>query len=101
MTAIEKQGYAARQAARQLAVTATADKDRALQAIAQALLARQGEVLSANAPDLEAGRQAGLSQALLDRLALSEQRIAGIVEGVRQVAALPDPVGEETRRDTL
>lgn len=85
----------------QLAVTATADKDRALEAIAQALLARQGEVLSANAADLEAGRQAGLSQALLDRLALSEQRIAGIVEGVRQVAALPDPVGEETRRDTL
>ena len=101
MTAIEKQGYAARQAARQLAVTATADKDRALETIAQALLARQEEVLSANAADLEAGRQAGLSQALLDRLALSEQRIAGIVEGVRQVAALPDPVGEETRRDTL
>ena len=58
-------------------------------------------MLSANAADLEAGRQAGLSQALLDRLALSEQRIAGIVEGVRQVAALPDPVGTETRRDTL
>ena len=53
MTAIEKQGYAARQAARQLAVTATADKDRALETIAQALLARQEEVLSANAADLE------------------------------------------------
>ena len=101
MTAIEKQGYAARQAARQLAVTTTEEKNWALEAIARALLARQGEVLSANAADLEAGRQAGLSQALLDRLALSEQRIAGIVEGVRQVAALPDPVGEETRRDTL
>ncbi len=101
MTAIEKQGLAAKQAARRLAVASTEEKNRALEAIAQALLDRQGEVLAANAADLEAGRQGGLTQALLDRLALSEQRIAGIVEGVRQVAALPDPIGEVTRKDTL
>ena len=101
MTAIEKQGLAAKQAARRLAVASAEEKNRALEAIAQALLDRQGEVLAANAADLEAGRQGGLTQALLDRLALSGQRIAGIVEGVRQVAALPDPIGEVTRKDTL
>ena len=73
MTAIEKQGYAARQAARQLAVTTTEEKNQALEAIARALLARQGEVLSANAADLEAGRQAGLSQAQIGRASCRER----------------------------
>ncbi len=101
MTAIELQGQAAKQAARTLSVAGTEQKNSALLAIAQALLDRKDEVLSANAADLEAGREAGLTQALLDRLALSGERIEGIVEGVRQVAALPDPIGVETRRDTL
>lgn len=101
MTAIELQGQAAQQAARRLSVAKREEKDRALEAIAQALLDRRDEALEANRADLEAGRAAGLSQALLDRLALSEQRVEGIVEGVRQVAALPDPIGVETRRDTL
>ena len=100
MTAIEVQGRAAKEAARRLSVASTEEKNGALEAIARALLARQDEVLAANAADLEAGREAGLTRALLDRLALSEQRMASIVEGVCQVAALPDPVGEEVRRDT-
>ena len=101
MTAIELQGLAARDASRRLAVTTTEEKNRALETIARALTARMGEVLSANEADLAAGREAGLTQALLDRLALSPARMEGIVEGVRQVAALPDPVGEVTRKDTL
>ena len=101
MTAIQTQGKAAKEAARRLSVASTEEKNKALEAIARALLARQEEVLAANALDLAAGREAGLTQALLDRLALSEQRMAGIVEGVRQVAALPDPVGEVTKETTL
>lgn len=101
MTAIEQQGKAAKEAARRLATATAVEKNRALEAIAGALTARTDEVLAANAADLEAGRAAGLSQALLDRLALSPARVAGIVEGVRQVAELPDPIGEETRRATL
>lgn len=101
MTAIELQGRAARDAARRLAVASTEEKNRALEAIAQALTDRMDEVLAANQADLAAGREAGLSQALLDRLALSPARMEGIVAGVRQVAALPDPIGEITLDDTL
>jgi len=101
MTALEKQGAAAKDASRRLAVTSGPEKDRALEAIAQALLDRREEILQANAGDMEAGRQAGLSEALLDRLALTEARIEGMVEGVRQVRALPDPIGAELSRRTL
>jgi glutamate-5-semialdehyde dehydrogenase len=85
---------AARSAARELAQLDSGAKDAALHAIADALVARTDEILEANALDLEAGREAGLSAALMDRLALNPERVAGIAEGVRQVAALPDPVGE-------
>jgi glutamate-5-semialdehyde dehydrogenase len=84
----------ARDAARVLAATDTATKDRALEAIAAALEARTAEILEANARDLEMGRESGLSDALMDRLALDEARIRAIAEGVRKIAALPDPVGE-------
>jgi glutamate-5-semialdehyde dehydrogenase len=84
----------ARDAARVLAATDTATKDRALAAIAAALEARTAEILEANARDLEMGRESGLSDALMDRLALDEARIRAIAEGVRKIAALPDPVGE-------
>lgn len=84
----------ARAAARTLAATDSATRDRALHAIADALVARTGEILAANERDLEAGREAGLGDALMDRLKLTPERIAGIAEGARQVAALPDPVGE-------
>ena len=94
MTALQVQGKAARQAERTLAVASAAVKNQALEAIARALLDRQEDILAANAQDMEDGRSNGLSEALLDRLALSPQRIEGMVEGVRQVAALPDPIGQ-------
>ena len=100
MTQLETQGLAAKNAARVLSVAGTARKNKALEAIAAAILERQGEILAANAADLEAGKASGLRPALLDRLALDEGRIAGIVEGVRQVAALPDPIGEVTKMST-
>ena len=81
-------------ASRVLAQADTARKDAALHAIADALLARTPEVLEANARDLEAGREAGLSDALMDRLRLDEERVAAIAAGARAVATLPDPVGE-------
>ncbi len=85
---------AAQAASRRLATLPTAEKDAALLAIADALEARTVEILEANARDLEAGREAGLSDALLDRLLLDPERIAAIAAQVRDIAALPDPVGE-------
>jgi glutamate-5-semialdehyde dehydrogenase len=85
---------AAKAAARELAQVDSATKDRALLAIADALEARMGEILEANARDLEAGRESGLSSALMDRLALDERRVAAMATGVREIVALPDPVGE-------
>jgi glutamate-5-semialdehyde dehydrogenase len=84
----------AREAARVLAVLDTATKDAALHAIAGALEERTPEILEANARDLAAGREAGLSAALMDRLALDEARVAAMAAGARAIAALPDPVGE-------
>jgi glutamate-5-semialdehyde dehydrogenase len=84
----------AKRASRALAQLDTAAKDAALLALADALEARVPEILEANALDLEAGREAGLSSALMDRLALDEARVAAMAAGVRAIAALPDPVGE-------
>src|ERR687895_2894425 len=86
--------HAAKTAARELAQVDSATKDRALLAIAEALQARVPEILEANARDLEAGREAGLSPALMDRLALDGGRVAAMAAGVREIVALPDPVGE-------
>jgi glutamate-5-semialdehyde dehydrogenase len=85
---------AAKRASRELAQVESAVKDRALQAIADALEARVDEILEANARDLAAGREAGLSDALMDRLALDPRRVAAMADGVRAIVALPDPVGE-------
>ncbi len=85
---------AAKRASRRLATLGSAAKDAALEAIAVALLDRTTEILEANARDLEAGRESGLSEALLDRLALDERRVAEMAAGVRKIASLPDPVGE-------
>jgi glutamate-5-semialdehyde dehydrogenase len=85
---------AARDASRVLAALPTGTKDAALHAIADALEARTPEILVANARDMEAGREAGLDAALLDRLALDAGRVRGMADGVRAIAALPDPVGE-------
>ena len=99
MTALELQGHAAKGAARELAVAGTAQKNRALDAICTALVRRQDEILRANEMDLEAARASGMSEALLDRLTLTAQRMDGVVEGVAQVAALPDPIGQVTKMD--
>src|SRR3954464_12380505 len=85
---------AAKAAARRLAQVDSGTKDRALLAIASALEARTDEILEANARDLEAGRESGLSAALMDRLALDERRVAAMAAAVREIAALGDPVGE-------
>jgi glutamate-5-semialdehyde dehydrogenase len=84
----------AKRAARELASIDSRTKDRALHAIAEALIERSAEILAANERDMQAGREAGIGQALLDRLLLNEVRIAGIAAAARDVAALPDPVGE-------
>ena len=85
---------AARRAGRVLAGLDTATKDRALNAIADALEVRMAEILEANASDMQAGRAADIGAALLDRLRLDESRVRAMAEGVRQIVALPDPVGE-------
>ena len=100
MTVLETQGESAQRAARVLARTGTREKNDALESIAQALLARREEILAANAQDMESGRENGMTQALLDRLELTPERIAGMEEGVRQVAALPDPVGQMVKMET-
>jgi glutamate-5-semialdehyde dehydrogenase len=95
MTDLEQMGKAARAASRRLATLRRSEKDAALLAIAAALESNASAVLNANALDLAAGLQKGLSQALLDRLLLNEARLAALAADVRKVAALPDPVGEE------
>ncbi|NKX41494.1 glutamate-5-semialdehyde dehydrogenase [Rhodobacteraceae bacterium R_SAG2] len=87
-------GKRAKQAAAKLA-TASADcKEKALNAAADAVWANRADIMAENAKDLEFGRNKGLSPAMMDRLALDEERIAGIVAGLRAVAAQADPVGE-------
>jgi glutamate-5-semialdehyde dehydrogenase len=92
---------AATHAARALATAATEAKDAALAAVARLLEARTEDVLEANAADLGDERAAGLTLALRDRLRLSAERIAAMADGVRAVAALEDPIGEELERKTL
>ena len=91
----------ARIAARTLATLTTMVKDRALHAAADAVLGQSHRILAANVEDLEAARAAGTPEAMLDRLALNPHRIDGIAAGLRQVAGLPDPVGEVLRGRTL
>jgi glutamate-5-semialdehyde dehydrogenase len=91
----------AKQAAQTLASATTETKNAALERLAELLSERSAEVVEANAADLADERAAGLSEALRDRLALSEKRVAEMADGVRAIAALPDPVGEELERRTL
>ena len=84
----------AKAASRELATLDTATKNAALEAMADALGQRAHEILEANVRDMEAGEEAGLQSGLLDRLKLTEERLAGIAGDVRNIAALPDPVGE-------
>ncbi|MGI6180740.1 MAG: glutamate-5-semialdehyde dehydrogenase [Agathobaculum sp.] len=84
----------ANEAKRAVAKLGTNDKNRGLSAIADMLTAHAAEIIAANQVDIENGRKNGLNEGLIDRLMLDEKRIAGIAEGCRQVAALPDPIGE-------
>lgn len=86
-------GRNARAAARPLATASTEQKNAALQAMAAALESRTNEILSENAKDMERGAAAGLSDAVLDRLKLDQNRVAAIAQGIREIAALADPVG--------
>jgi glutamate-5-semialdehyde dehydrogenase len=94
-------GQAARAAAFELAVTTTAHKNQALLAMADELEAQQAAILEANELDIRAGREAGLSEAMLDRLLLNPSRLAGIVADVRKVVTLDDPVGSELESRVL
>ena len=93
---MQQLGKNARKTSRVLARANSMQKNKALSAIAEAIEAKAAYLLSENKKDLDAGREKGLDEALLDRLALNDERVAGMAEGVRQIIALPDPVGEVT-----
>ena len=84
----------AKNAATEAAKLGTAEKNRGLLAVADELVSQQESILAENAKDLEAAREKGIKQSLIDRLALSETRIADMAEGLRQIAGLDDPIGE-------
>ena len=90
---VKAKAAAAKKAAGKLAITNTAIKNKAMLAMAQALLDKQEEILSANAVDMEAAAAKGMKTSMLDRLKLTPERITGMAEGLEQVAALPDPIG--------
>ena len=92
-------GERASAAARALAGTTAGDKNAALQAIATGLLEQADALRQANSRDMSAGRERGLSNAMLDRLELTDARIAAMAEGLQQIAALPDPVGQISDMD--
>jgi glutamate-5-semialdehyde dehydrogenase len=91
----------ARQASRRLALLSRADKDAALGAMADALDSASGQIIAANEKDVAAGAAQGLGQALLDRLRLDQGRVSALAAALRDIAALPDPVGEVVRGSTL
>jgi len=97
MTDIKTLALQCRDAARQLGQLSTAARSALLQSMAAALEADAAAILAANARDLQAARDKGVGSAMLDRLALDPQRLAGVANALREVAALPDPVGEVTR----
>jgi glutamate-5-semialdehyde dehydrogenase len=99
-TMMREIGQRAKTAARVLALASTAQKDKALAGMAEALRARQAEILSANADDMAEAKAAGATAAFLDRLALDERRIAAMADGLDVVRALADPVGTVTERWT-
>jgi glutamate-5-semialdehyde dehydrogenase len=98
---VEESCIAAKRASRELVGVSSADKNAALEAVVRLLGERAEGILEANAADLADERAAGLTQALRDRLTLSEDRVAAMAEGVRAVTSLDDPIGEELERNTL
>ncbi|MFC4783667.1 glutamate-5-semialdehyde dehydrogenase [Nocardioides sp. MAHUQ-72] len=91
----------AREASHSLALATRARKDRALQAMADALLASGAGILAANAEDVRRAEEGGTAPNIVDRLRLTDERLAGMAQGLRDVAGLPDPVGEVVRGSTL
>jgi glutamate-5-semialdehyde dehydrogenase len=98
---LKEKGERARQAARRLATLNTATKNNALKTVAETIMEQEPEILSANDHDIDAGQEAGLSEALLDRLLLTVHRLDSIAKDVLAVATLPDPVGETFDARTL
>ena len=94
-------GVRARAASAELAKAGIEGRTKALLAMADALVAAESDILAANADDLAGGKEKGLSDAMMDRLALTPERIAGIADALRKVAELPDPVGSEIARWTV
>ena len=94
MTVLEIQASAAKTASRRLSCAGTNEKNKALQCIAEAIVANKDKWLSANAEDCAEAEKNGISASMLDRLRLTEPRIEGIAKGVREIIALPDPIGE-------
>lgn len=94
MSEVYNKAQLAKSVTGQLAKRSTAQKNEALLAMADALVRQAEDIIAANAEDLLRGKELGTSSSLLDRLALNEARIEGIAEGLRQIAALPDPVGD-------
>ena len=100
MTTLESQGLAAKESCPALASADTALKNRALEAIAGILDRERAEWLAANERDMINADKAGLSKAMQDRLLLTDARIDGIIDGIRHVVSLPDPIGEITETVT-
>lgn len=100
MSDIQQQALQCRDAAQAIAQLSTAAKNTLLRAMAEALEDGRETILAANARDMEAAAAKGITGAMLDRLKLDEKRLAGIASAVREVAELPDPVGQVTREET-
>jgi glutamate-5-semialdehyde dehydrogenase len=96
-----EQAAAARVAAIDLAAATRAEKDRALLLMADRLVERTDDIVAANAVDVANGRENGTTDAMIDRLTLTPERVAAMADGLRQLAALPDPVGDVVRGSTL
>ena len=100
MTALEQQGAAAKAAAMKLMVSGTTAKNKALEAIAEALIERKQEILDANAIDMAKAKENNMRPSLMDRLLLDDKRINGMASGVREIIALADPVGTYDKMGT-
>ncbi|GGH42115.1 gamma-glutamyl phosphate reductase [Paenibacillus silvae] len=94
MSEVREKASKAKSAVSTLNRLTTEQKNASLRIMADALIAQSEEIIAANAEDLDRGREQGTPESMLDRLALNKERIAGIAEGLRQIAELPDPVGE-------
>ena len=87
-------GQNAKEASKVLADASAKDKNQALYAMADALIEQQDDILAANLKDQEIARENGLEEHMIERLALNEERVVGMADGIRQIAAFPDPVAK-------